>query len=581
MPRQWAVLLSIALAAGGAAAGSKEPAAARPPGAPQGRLAWKRIFNGKSLKGWEAEGRGLWAVEDGCIVGRQDPKTHSESWLLSEAEWGDFVLVAQFRITEVGNSGIFVRVPKVRGHPGRKGFEMQIAADDVRYPTGSFYDLAKAPPRLQLPEWNRVLICCVGSRLFTSVNGRVAATAAAPRARSSSGRVGLQIHGGIRYRAMAVSFKDVWVAPVAAPADAPGGVRFRKVPLDLGANEAAAVFDVDRDGKPDVVCGPAWYRNSSWKAFPVRDVLAGDDAECCWELPFDVNGDGRTDLIAGGGAIARVEYWYENPGRAGRRWPPHEFLQRKALIRDMVLIDLDGNGRVNDLLPNGNGSIQWVQIAPGRAPEFTLRRIGSKGKAHGIGTGDVNGNGRTDVVTPQGWYEQPERATSSAWKWHGEFRLPGKPGVPIHVLDLNGDRAADIVYGDAHGYGLWWLEQHAPDDDGGKRSWTEHTIDTAFAQAYSIAFGDVNRDGRLDLVTGKRWRAANGADPGGNEPTCLFWFEHDGTGQNWKRHVIDFNGGAGCGTGLQLADLDGDKDLDVVAPGKGGLYLFLNEGPLK
>ncbi|MFC1806481.1 family 16 glycoside hydrolase [Planctomycetota bacterium] len=575
MLRRRLMLIAIAVAACAtafAARPRKKTAPVRPEGMPKGRLPWKRLFDGRSLKGWQVEGQGVWTVEDGCIVGRQNPKTHSESWLLSEAEWGDFVLVARFQITARGNSGIFFRAPKVRGHPGRMGYEMQIGGTDRRYPTGSIYDLAKAPPGLESGEWNRAMICCIGKRLFTSVNGRVGAVVEAPKARSAKGRVGFQVHGGINYSNMIVRFKDIYVAPIKAPAEARGGLRFRKVTLDLGTHEGAAVFDVDRDGKPDVVCGPVWYRNPTWKAYPIRDVAEGAG---WWDLPFDVNGDGRTDLIAGGG-FGKREHWYENPGRPGRPWTPHEYLERKGHIEDMIVADMDGNGLVNDLVPNGNGLIQWLQIAPGRKPKFTYRRVGSKGKGHGIGVGDISGDNRVDVVTPQGWYQQPDKATSSAWKWRGEFRLKGKPGVPIRVLDLNGDRAKDIVYGDTHGYGLWWLEQKRIGDT--KRTWIEHVIDPSLAQAHSIAVGDINGDKRPDLVTGKRWQAGNGEDPGDHEPTGLYWYEHDGTGQNWKRHVIDFNGGAGCGMGLQLHDLDGDKDLDVVAPGKGGLYLFVNEG---
>jgi len=573
MMRQGATtLLAVAIAA--LAGQPKGKAPAQHPGAPKGRLAWTRVFDGKTLKGWTDEGRGLWSVEDGCIVGRQDPKTHSESWLLSEREWGDFILIVSFEISQGGNSGVFFRAPKVRGHPGRMGLEVQIHAGDTRYPTGSIYDLADAAKGLQTSGWNRLILCAVGNSLFTAVNGRLGAVAEAPRARSRRGRIGFQVHGGIRHSKMAVRFKDIWVAPVRAPAEPPGGLRFRKIVLDRGAHEAAAAFDVDRDGKPDVVCGPSWYRNSVWKAYPLRET--SDLSR--WELPLDINGDGRMDVIAGGGE-ALADYWFENPGRPGRLWPFHKFRERKGPVFDMLLTDLDSDGRVNDLLPNGPGTHHWVRIIPGRVPKFTDHRIGGRGKGHGIGAGDVNRDGRPDLVTPDGWYEQPERATRSSWKWHKEFTLRGHPSVPIRVHDVNGDGAADIVYGDAHGYGLWWLEQHAADD--GTRTWTEHAIDDVIAQAHSIAIGDLNGDGRADLVAGKRWMAADGDDPGDLEPTCLFWLEHDGTGKNWRRHVIDFNGGAGCGTGLQLADLDGDKDLDIVAPGKGGLYIFLNEGPIR
>ena len=569
-------LLAAATTLGGA--GKARSAPKRPKGAPQGRLGWVQLFNGTDLSGWTVEGKGQWAVEGGCIVGRQDPATRSESWLLSTAVFDDFVLVLKLQITTGGNSGVFFRAPKVRGHPGRTGFEMQVWDADGRYPTGSIYDMAKAPAGLQrADEWNRVMICCIGHQLFTAVNGRVAASVEPKRARSLRGRVGVQIHGGHRYSDMVLRIKDVYAVPVAKPQDAGGGVRFRKVKLDGGINEGAAILDANRDGRPDILCGPYWYQNPTWKAHPVRRVAAGDYAESFYELPYDVNADGWTDVIAGGGD-ASTEFWFENPRRPRTPWLPHEYLKRRAVIHDMVILDLDGDGRANDLLPNGNGAIQWIRIAGGRTPDFGMRAVGKKGTGQGIGYGDLNGDGRPDIITPTGWYQAPEKPADSKakWTWRGEFKLKGTPGVPIRALDLNGDGAADIVYGNARGYGLWWLEQVRAGDT--KSTWKEHVIDDTIAQAHSIAFGDINGDGQLDLVTGRRWQAGLGTDPGGNEPTCIFWYSHDGTGQGWKRHTIDFNGGAGCGMGLQLADIDGDGDLDIVAPGKGGLYLFLNLG---
>ena len=572
-----AALLVAAAALG--ATSKKKGVPARPPGAPQGKLKWLQLTNGTGLGAWTVEGKGRWAAEGGAIVGRQDPTSHSESWLLSRAEFGDFVLVAKFQITSGGNSAVFFRAPKVRGHPGRTGFEMQICDADKRYPTGSIYDLAKAPAGLQRAgEWNRVMVCCIGNQLFTAVNGRVATVVRPKRARSLRGRVGFQIHGGHRYSDMVLRIKDVYVAPIAKPQDPKGGVRFRKVKLDGGMSEGAAILDGNHDGRPDILCGPYWYQYPKWKAHAVRHVATDDYAQSFYELPCDVNADGWTDVIAGGATDAKAEYWFENPRRPRTPWTPHQYLKRQAAIHDMVILDLDGDGRVNDLLPSGEGAIQWIRIAAGPSPDFKIRTIGKKGSGHGIGYGDLNGDGHVDIITPQGWYQAPAKPADrkAKWTWRGEFKLKGKPGVPIRTLDLNSDGAADIVYGNARGYGLWWLEQVRESD--AKSTWKEHVIDDTLAQAHSIAIGDINGDGQADLVTGKRWQAGLGTHPGGNEPTCLFWYTHDGSGEGWKRYTIDFNGGAGCGMGLQLIDIDRDDDLDIVAPGKGGLYLFLNLG---
>ena len=565
------LLTALALSAL-ASAGALE----RPFAPPQGRLKWTRLFDGASLKGWAVEGEARWGVEDGAIVARQSEMQRSESWLLSEAEYGDFVLLVRFHITPGGNSGVFFRAPKVRGHPARMGFEMQIADTNRTDPAGTILDLAQAPPGLQHEGWNRAMICCIGDQLFTALNGRVAALAEPERARSRRGRIGFQMHGGRDNADTVVRFKDIYLAPVARPKDSAGGLKFRREKLDGGQSEGAAVLDADRNGRPDVLCGPAWYRHPDWKPYPVRRVhMANGVAQSFWELPLDVNGDGRTDAIAGGGD-ARIEFWYENPGRPGPLWTPHDYLNRKAFIYGMILCDLDGDGRINDLLPNGNGAVTWIQIDPGIEPKFTERRIGGYGKVHGLGVGDLNNDGRCDIITPQGWYECPQRPATTRWRWRGEFELQGTPGVPIHVLDVNGDRVPDLVYGDARGYGLWWVEQKIVSAT--KSTWTPHLIDDTFSQVHSIAIGDLNGDRRPDIVAGKRWQAGDGTDPGSHEPSCLFWFEHDGTGRTWRRHLIDYNTGAGCGMGLVLHDLDNDKDLDIIAPGKGGLYLFINQG---
>jgi hypothetical protein len=561
-----ALLLPPALLAGGAGE------AARPPDWPKGRLEFRELFRGTDLEGWAVEGKGRWAAADGCIVGQQDPTTRGESWLFTTEEFGDFVLLVKFQITRGGNSGIFLRIPRVPGHPAHLAYEMQIWDADPDYPTGSFYAVAKGPPGLQKPgEWNEAQIVCVGSRLFTAVNGRVAL--AIDNRRRARGRIGFQVHGGAKYANTVVRFKDIWLAPLDGPAlPERGKSGWKKVKLDDGAHEAAAVADVNGDGRLDVLCGHQWYANPTWKPAPLREA----DRPSTYELACDVNADGHVDLIAGGG-LAQDESWFENPKSAKLPWPPRELFPRRGPIEDMLLLDLDGDGRLNDLLPNGNGrKINWIHITLGESPKVKTRELGSYGRSSGIGYGDVNGDGRIDILTPRGWWEAPADRARDRWTWHSDFKLEVTPGVPIRTLDVNGDGKADIVYGNAIGYGLWWLEQGV--DDQGKPAWTPHAIDESFSQAYRVELADINRDGRTDLIAGKRWRAHQGRDEGACEPTCLFWFEHEGKGEAWTRHIIDYNGGSGCGTGLQVVDIDGDRRPDVVAPGRGGLYLYLNQG---
>jgi FG-GAP-like repeat len=89
----------------------------------------------------------------------------------------------------------------------------------------------------------------------------------------------------------------------------------------------------------------------------------------------------------------------------------------------------------------------------------------------------------------------------------------------------------------------------------------------------------LNGDGSVDLVTGKRYMAHNGKDPGERESLGLYWYDHraaaDGSIE-WARHLIAYGGRVGGGMQIPVVDLDGDGDLDLVCAGKSGLFLVEN-----
>ena len=113
---------------------------------------------------------------------------------------------------------------------------------------------------------------------------------------------------------------------------------------------------------------------------------------------------------------------------------------------------------------------------------------------------------------------------------------------------------------------MFWFEQ----GEGGK--WTRRQIDGAWSQAHASTLVDLNGDGQPDFVTGKRFMAHNGNDPGEREPLGVYWFEHrpgapsapgNAPGIEWIRHIIDFGGRMGGGMQIPVVDIDGDGDLDV------------------
>jgi hypothetical protein len=147
----------------------------------------------------------------------------------------------------------------------------------------------------------------------------------------------------------------------------------------------------------------------------------------------------------------------------------------------------------------------------------------------------------------------------------------------MYVLDINKDGRNDILTTMAHSYGVLWLEQGA----GGQ--WTQRLIDNTWSQAHASALVDLNGDGQLDLVTGKRYSARNAPDPAEREPLGLYWYEfrplpvtESPSGIEWIRHLIDYGGRAGGGLQIAVRDMDGDGDLDVVSAGKSGLFMAEN-----
>jgi hypothetical protein len=147
------------------------------------------------------------------------------------------------------------------------------------------------------------------------------------------------------------------------------------------------------------------------------------------------------------------------------------------------------------------------------------------------------------------------------------------PSTPVLVLDVDGDGDNDLVYGMAHDYGMYWLEQEQ--DATGRRAWSRHEIDLSWSQVHFLLLADLDNDGRNEIVTGKRYRAHD-IDPGVNDPKCIYDYTFDRKQRRWHRHTISAGGPAALGINSMAADLDGDGDLDLIAPGKSGLYLFEN-----
>jgi len=362
----------------------------------------------------------------------------------------------------------------------------------------------------------------------------------------------------------AVATATLWAQAPPRPAD----LAFTGQMVDPGASETVAVGDVNGDAHVDIVSGEHWYAGPSWSRHRFRNIgFTNNYVDVFSDLLHDVNGDGRLDVISVSWFAKKI-WWNENPG-AGRAEPWREHVVTShAPVEFAFLVDLDNDGRAHELLPqfgDAKTPLTWYAIRNGR---FEPRQVADRSFGHGIGAGDVNTDGRTDILTPAGWLEAPASADGT-WSLHAVWDL-GQTSY-LHVLDVNGDRRPDVVASKAHDYGIFWLEQ------GAAGTWTRHTIDESWSQGHSVTLADLNGDGQLDIVTGKRYMAHNGKDPGEREPLGLYWYEYrrrPSGGVEWVRHLIDYGGRAGGGMQVTVVPLSPGASPSLVVGGKSGLFIY-------
>jgi len=387
---------------------------------------------------------------------------------------------------------------------------------------------------------------------------------------------------------------------------------FKKVQLtDQFWAEGADIADFNHDGKVDVVSGPFWYEGPEFKTrheiYPAKasfkrkkadgteETIPGFEgglgvnnaySECFLTYTYDFNHDGWSDVIVYGFPGKEVA-WYENPKNQPGPWPRHVIFD--VLDNESpALLDVTGDGKP-EILCCSKGYIGYAE-ADWKNPTapWKFHAISPQGGyqqfTHGIGCGDINGDGRIDIIEKDGWWEQPGSvAGDPVWTKHVFAFAPA--AAQMLVYDVNGDGLNDIITCvNAHGFGLVWWEQVR---EQGKITFREHIITNKdgsknaygveFSQPHSLALIDMDGDGLKDLVTGKRFWAhgKDGPDPESNSPAVLYWFKlvRPVKGQaDFIPHLIDDN--SGVGTEVTVGFVSNKKYPDVVVGNKKGVFVF-------
>ncbi len=594
-------------------------------------------FKGSTLQGWHGLGEADWKAADGVLIGT--PRSPQGGWLVRDKSLQDVQLGFDVRCTGGCRTGVLFRAEKTASG-GLKGIFTSLVDEDIagyavtldaagreltrerlrsgggmmRFaPTAAEAAAAAAaaaarnggrgaaagrggggrgaqPTPLKPDDWNDIDIVLDANILRPIVNGRPTGGGAADEDAGKFGPVALYVGGAGEVRFRDVGYKDLGLKRFAKEQLSPNFRIQRLTPYYYSFSAAAA--DINQDGYIDVISGPFIFYGPDFtearEFYPAQTSSPSTTFQQNWvAFAGDFTGDGWPDILLVSTDNNRL---YVNPRGEARRWDVYPNVIPPGNQSEIsVMKDLDGDGKP-ELIYASAGAVRIARPDPAHPTgPWLSTQVGEAGSytAHGIGAGDINGDGRLDILNPTGWWEQPPEGVSQPmWKFHP---TPfGRGGAEMAVYDVNGDGLNDVVTStQAHGFGLSWFEQKR--DAAGVISFVEHEIagnfagknagNLTFSEPHGSTSADVDGDGIPDFIVGKRFfshlESYLDPDPYGAAALYVYRTVRNRKAPGGAEFVPELvHNHSGAGSQVLAVDLNNDGAIDIVTSTTQGAFIF-------